>query len=106
MTKQFDLSVIGTGNAASTTRLPVVKPDDGSRSSILFRLPEPVLFGCDPEKVIVGAAELVGWQDGSEERRSRGGPATGLARSGALQACRNCAEWGHVRQGCAGVERA
>jgi len=59
MTKQFDLSVIGTGNAASTTRLPVVKPDDGSRSSILFRLPEPVLFG---------AAEFVGWQDGSEEK--------------------------------------
>jgi len=68
MTKQFDVSVIGTGNTASTTRLPVVKPDDGSRSSILFRLPEPVLFGCDREKVIVGAAELIGWQDGSEEK--------------------------------------
>jgi len=31
-------------------------------------LPEPVLFGCDPEKVIVGAADLVGWQDGSKEK--------------------------------------
>ena len=27
-----------------------------------------MLFGCDPEKVIVGAADLVGWQDGSKEK--------------------------------------
>ncbi len=62
MSKTFDLIVIGTGSAASTTasrcrsagwQVAVVdfRPFGGTCA----------LRGCDPKKVLVGAAELIDW---------------------------------------------
>jgi len=62
MTRKFDLVVIGTGSAAST-----VAHECGSAGwevAIVDSRPfggTCALRGCDPKKVLVGAAEVVDW---------------------------------------------
>src|SRR5919108_6509023 len=60
----FDLVVIGTGTAASTTASECSSA--GLSVAIIDSLPfggTCALRGCDPKKVLVGAAELVDWHD-------------------------------------------
>lgn len=62
MTKKFDLVVIGTGSAASTvsTRCRFA----GWQVAVIDSRPfggTCALRGCDPKKVLVGAAELIDW---------------------------------------------
>jgi glutathione reductase (NADPH) len=62
MTRQFDLIVIGTGSAASTVALHC--REAGWRVAIVDSRPfggTCALRGCDPKKVLVGAAEAVDW---------------------------------------------
>jgi glutathione reductase (NADPH) len=62
MTRQFDLIVIGTGSAASTVALHCRKA--GWQVAIVDSRPfggTCALRGCDPKKVLVGAAEVVNW---------------------------------------------
>ncbi len=62
MAKQFDLIVIGTGTAAST--VASYCRSAGWRVAIIDSRPfggTCALRGCDPKKVLVGAAELKDW---------------------------------------------
>ena len=62
MTKQFDVVVIGTGTAAST--VATACREAGWQVAIIDSLPfggTCALRGCDPKKVLVGAAEVVDW---------------------------------------------
>lgn len=62
MPQDFDLVVIGTGAAGSTAALKC--SEAGWRVAIIDELPfggTCGLRGCDPKKVLVGAAELVDW---------------------------------------------
>ncbi|HEY5218429.1 MAG TPA: NAD(P)/FAD-dependent oxidoreductase [Gemmatimonadaceae bacterium] len=75
MAEPFDLIVIGTGSAGSAPAYRCRKA--GWRVAIVDELPYGgtcALRGCDPKKVLVGAAELVDWQ-----RRMHGHGATGEA---------------------------
>lgn len=68
MTTAYDLVVIGTGTAASTAAHQC--RDGGFRVAVIDHLPfggTCVLRGCDPKKVLVGAAEAV-----DQARRLRG----------------------------------
>jgi glutathione reductase (NADPH) len=62
MTQTFDLVVVGTGSAAAT---PAYRcRDAGWRVAVVDQLPYGgtcSLRGCDPKKVLVGAAELADW---------------------------------------------
>lgn len=62
MRKQFDVIVIGTGEAASTVASQCAAA--GSRVAIIDSRPfggTCALRGCDPKKVLVGVAELRDW---------------------------------------------
>ncbi len=62
MTRKFDLVVIGTGSAASTVARECRSA--GWEVAIVDSRPfggTCALRGCDPKKVLVGAAELVDW---------------------------------------------
>jgi glutathione reductase (NADPH) len=62
MEKQFDLVVLGTGAAASTVANACC--DAGWQVAIVDSLPfggTCALRGCDPKKVLVGAAEALDW---------------------------------------------
>ena len=62
MTKEYDLVAIGTGSAASTVAHKCRKA--GWRVAVVDSRPfggTCALRGCDPKKVLVGAAELVDW---------------------------------------------
>src|SRR5580693_1763011 len=62
MSTQLDLIEIGTGSAASTVALHCRKA--GWRVGIVDSRPfggTCALRGCDPKKVLVGAAEVVDW---------------------------------------------
>src|SRR5713101_4021534 len=62
MTRNFDLIVIGTGSAASTVAHEC--RSDGWEVAIVDSRPfggTCALRGCDPKKVLVGAAEVVDW---------------------------------------------
>jgi glutathione reductase (NADPH) len=62
MTKEFDLIVIGTGSAASTVALRC--REAGWQVAIVDSRPfggTCALRGCDPKKVLVGAAEVFDW---------------------------------------------
>lgn len=62
MTKRFDLVVIGTGTAASTVASHCRKA--GWQVAIVDSRPfggTCALRGCDPKKVLVGAAETIDW---------------------------------------------
>ncbi len=62
MRKQFDLVVIGTGSAASTVAHECRSA--GWDVAIIDSRPfggTCALRGCDPKKVLVGAAEVVDW---------------------------------------------
>jgi glutathione reductase (NADPH) len=64
MTKNFDLIVIGTGAAASTVAYKCRSA--GWEVAIIDSRPfggTCALRGCDPKKVLVGAAELIDWND-------------------------------------------
>jgi glutathione reductase (NADPH) len=60
--QQFDLVVIGTGSAASSVASPCRAA--GWKIAIVDSLPfggTCALRGCDPKKVLVGAADLIDW---------------------------------------------
>ena len=68
MSKTFDLVVIGTGSAASTVAFRCRSA--GWQVAVVDSRPfggTCALRGCDPKKVLVGAAELIDWN-----RRMRG----------------------------------
>src|SRR5439155_21839899 len=68
MTRTFDLVVIGTGTAAATVAMRCRAA--GWRVAIVDSRPfggTCALRGCDPKKVLVGAADVVDWA-----RRMRG----------------------------------
>src|SRR5947209_565711 len=62
MTKSFDVVVIGTGTAASTvaSRCRAAKRTVGVIDARPFG-GTCALRGCDPKKILVGAAEAIGW---------------------------------------------
>ena len=63
-TRKFDLVVIGTGSAASAVAFPCRSA--GWNVAVVDSRPfggTCALRGCDPKKVLVGAAELVDWMD-------------------------------------------
>jgi glutathione reductase (NADPH) len=63
MTETFDLIVIGSGAGGSTAAYRC--RESGWRVAVVDELPYGgtcALRGCDPKKVLVGAAELVDWQ--------------------------------------------
>lgn len=73
--QQFDLVVIGTGSAASAVAFPCRSA--GWSVAVIDSLPfggTCALRGCDPKKVLVGAAELVDWHDRMQTKgvRSQG----------------------------------
>src|SRR5260370_7221279 len=73
MRKQFDLIVIGTGEAASTVASQCGAA--GSQVAIIDSRPfggTCALRGCDPKKVLVGVAELRDW---ISRMKGRGVPA-------------------------------
>ena len=62
MTRQFDVIAIGTGSAASAVAARC--REAGWRVAIVDSRPfggTCALRGCDPKKVLVGAAEAVDW---------------------------------------------
>src|SRR5712692_11591050 len=62
MTKKFDLVVIGTGTAASTVASQC--RNAGWQVAMIDSRPfggTCALRGCDPKKVLVGAAEVIDW---------------------------------------------
>ena len=62
MAKQFDLIVIGTGSGGSTAAVKCAKA--GWKVAQIDSRPfggTCALRGCDPKKVLVGAAELIDW---------------------------------------------
>lgn len=62
--KRFDLVVIGTGSAASAVAYPCRSA--GWSVAVIDSRPfggTCALRGCDPKKILVGAAELVDWHD-------------------------------------------
>src|SRR5579863_7910069 len=64
MTKTFDLVVIGTGTAASTVAHQCRSA--GWQVAVIDSRPfggTCALRGCDPKKVLVGAAELIDWNN-------------------------------------------
>ena len=64
MNKNFDLIVIGTGSAAST--VAYMCRSAGWEVAVIDSRPfggTCALRGCDPKKVLVGAAELVDWHN-------------------------------------------
>lgn len=64
MTKRFDLVVIGTGSAASTVAYQCRAA--GWDVAVIDSRPfggTCALRGCDPKKVLVGAAELIDWNN-------------------------------------------
>lgn len=76
MAEPFDLIVIGTGSGGSAPAYRCRKA--GWRVAVVDEVPYGgtcAVRGCDPKKVLVGAAELVDWQ-----RRMRGHGVTGQAR--------------------------
>src|SRR2546425_11423559 len=62
MDNKFDLIVIGTGAAGSTAAYEC--REAGWEVAIIDARPfggACALRGCDPKKILVGAAELIGW---------------------------------------------
>jgi glutathione reductase (NADPH) len=62
MTRKFDVVVIGTGSAASVVATRCRKA--GRQVAVIDYRPlggTCALRGCDPKKVLVGAAELIDW---------------------------------------------
>ncbi len=73
MTKKFDLIVIGTGSAASTVASRCRSA--GWEVAIIDSRPfggTCALRGCDPKKVLVGAAEIIDWNRRMESKGIKG----------------------------------
>lgn len=76
MAREFDLVVIGTGAAAVSVASPC--REAGRRVAVVDSRPfggTCALRGCDPKKVLVGAADLVDW-----DRRMKGKGVAGEAQ--------------------------
>src|ERR687891_1351289 len=74
MEKKFDLIVIGTGAAGATAAHKCRKA--GWEVAIIDSRPfggTCALRGCDPKKVLVGAAELIDWHDRMQTKGVRSG---------------------------------
>jgi glutathione reductase (NADPH) len=74
MTQKFDLVVIGTGSAASTVAMKC--RDAGWSVAIIDSRPfggTCALRGCDPKKVLVGAADVADWARRMEGKGIRAG---------------------------------
>jgi len=74
MTKKFDLVVIGTGTAASTVASQC--RNAGWQVAIIDSRPfggTCALRGCDPKKVLVGAAEVIDWNHRMKGKGIEGG---------------------------------
>src|SRR5688500_3469457 len=72
-TKTFDVVIIGTGSAASAVAFPCRSA--GWTVAVIDSRPfggTCTLRGCDPKKVLVGAAELVDWSDRMRGKGVRG----------------------------------
>ena len=70
MTKNYDLVVIGTGSAGSTAAWRLRKA--GWSVAIVDNRPfggTCALRGCDPKKVLVGAADLIAWSERMRENK-------------------------------------
>lgn len=70
--KRFDLVVIGTGSAASAVAFPCRAT--GWNVAVIDSRPfggTCALRGCDPKKVLVGAAEMVDWFDRMQDKGIR-----------------------------------
>src|SRR5574340_739626 len=90
MSKNFDLVVIGTGSAASTVALRCRSA--GWRVAVVDSRPfggTCALRGCDPKKVLVGAAEAIDWTRPNPSRSvparpgdGRGSPSCPRVRDG------------------------
>src|SRR5205809_3380650 len=68
MAKSYDLAVIGSGTAASAAANRCRSA--GWRVAVIDHLPfggTCALRGCDPKKVLVGAAELLAWNRRMQE---------------------------------------
>src|SRR5437867_3211588 len=77
MESNVDLIVIGTGSAASAAAYPCRSA--GWSVTVVDSRPfggTCQLRGCDPKKVLVGAAELVDW---NRRMQSNGVPAAGIS---------------------------
>ncbi len=73
MIRKFDVVVIGTGSAASTVASRCRKA--GRQVAIVDSRPfggTCALRGCDPKKVLVGAAEVIDWTRRMQGRGIRG----------------------------------
>src|SRR3989442_6452656 len=74
MTKKFDLVVIGTGTAASTVASQC--RNAGWQVAMIDSRPfggTCALRGCDPKKVLVGAAEVIDWNHRMKGKGIEGG---------------------------------
>ena len=72
MERQFDLVVLGTGAAASTVAFACRE----AQVAIIDSLPfggTCELRGCDPKKVLVGAAEALDWGTSNPRKGLSGG---------------------------------
>lgn len=83
-TKTFDLIVIGTGTAASTVASKC--PSAGWGVAVIDSRPfggTCALRGCDPKKVLVGAAEVIDWDKRMESK-------------GVIDSNRSAIQWPHL----------
>ena len=73
MTRKFDVAVIGTGSAASAVAMRCRKA--GKQVAVVDSRPfggTCALRGCDPKKVLVGAAEVIDWNRRMQDKGLRG----------------------------------
>ncbi len=83
----FDLVVVGTGRSGTAAALRCSQA--GRRVAIVDERPYGgtcALRGCDPKKVLVGAAELIDWAQRMQGSGIAGARADRLGRTDALQA--------------------
>ena len=62
MMRKFDVVVVGTGSAASAVAMRCTR--SGKQVAVVDSRPfggTCALRGCDPKKVLVGAAEVIDW---------------------------------------------
>lgn len=73
MMAKYDVVVVGTGSAASTVAMRC--RNAGKQVAVVDSRPfggTCALRGCDPKKVLVGAAEIIDWSRRMEEKGIRG----------------------------------
>jgi glutathione reductase (NADPH) len=73
MIRKFDVAVIGTGSAASAVAMRCTR--GGKQVAVVDSRPfggTCALRGCDPKKVLVGAAEVIDWNRRMQDKGLRG----------------------------------